>query len=208
MSGKRFFRRGRLRHRCRRFHRGLRHEWPRFQRRRCRRRPLLGLRIPRRQSQCWPAPDVLSHRPLREQRPAGSLKSRLQHPLPAVRSANLTVLYSLSRFLSRGRDVEGNTFARDFRNPGSVTGPFGLDRTHKLSVGGVFQLPWWAQVSFITHYYTALPVFLRVAGSPFGGNLAGIFTSDLNGDGSYAGSTVGGGDFLPGSKLGALNRSV
>ncbi|HVN08234.1 MAG TPA: carboxypeptidase regulatory-like domain-containing protein [Patescibacteria group bacterium] len=137
-----------------------------------------------------------------------SLQSRLNHPLPHLESANFKLSYALSRFDSQGRDVEGNTLARNFRDPGSVTGPFGLDRTNMLSAGGVLNLPWWTQVSFITHYYTALPVFLRTAGSPFGGSTAGIFTSDLDGDGSFAGSLSGGGDLLPGTKLGALNRTV
>jgi len=130
-----------------------------------------------------------------------NLQSRLSSPVPGVSSAYFTVSYSLSRFDTQGRDVEGNTFARDFRNPGSVTGPFGLDRTNMLSAGGYLSLPWWTQISFITHYYTALPVFLRVAGSPFGGNTAGIFTSDLNGDGSFAGSTTGGAIFYPAPSL-------
>lgn len=137
-----------------------------------------------------------------------SLQSQLRNPMSGLRSASFTVSYALSRFVGQGVDVEGGVVAPDFRNPGPVTGPSGLDRTSILSAGGVLQLPGWAQVSLITHYYTALPVTLQAAGSPFGGNTAGIFTSDLDGDGSFLGNTQGGGDLLPSTNLGALNRSV
>jgi Carboxypeptidase regulatory-like domain len=131
-----------------------------------------------------------------------SLQSQKKNPLPGIRNSNFIVSYSLSRYIGQARDSDFITNVSDFANPNSFIGPTGLDRRNQFSAGGVFDFPWWTRISFITHYYTALPVTLFIpAGS--------IFTSDLTGDGSFGGNTTGSqGDILPLTNIGSFNRGV
>src|SRR5207245_4820715 len=86
-----------------------------------------------------------------------------------------------------------------FRNTG-LSGPNGLDRTHQFSAGATFGFKYGAELSFITHWNSALPADVRL---PSGS----IFTADLTGDGSMAGTTLGQqGDLLPGTKPGGFGR--
>ncbi len=134
-----------------------------------------------------------------------SLKSQKKNLMPGIRNANFIVSYSYSRYIGQVNDTDFISVVRDFRNPNGTIGPTGLDRTNQFSAGGVFELPWWTELGIVTHYYTALPVTLFLPG---GGN---IFTTDLTGDGSFAGSQAaspGQGDILPGSNVGSLNRGL
>jgi len=127
------------------------------------------------------------------------LTSQWNNPLPGIRSANAVVSYALSRATASVRDVDFIANGYDFRNP-SISGPNGLDRTHQFSAGATFGLKYGAELSFITHWNSALPADVRL---PSGS----IFTADLNGDGSFSGFTLGqAGDLLPGTKPGAFGR--
>jgi len=127
------------------------------------------------------------------------LTSQWNNPLPGVKSANAVVSYALSRATAAVRDVDFIANAYDFNNT-SLSGPNGLDRTHQFSAGATFGMKYGVEMSFITHWNSALPADVKLpAGS--------IFTADLTGDGSGAGSTTGGsGDLLPGTKPGAFGR--
>ena len=127
------------------------------------------------------------------------LTSQWNSPLPGVRSVNAVVSYALSRATAAVRDVDFIANAYDFRNPG-LSGPNGLDRTHQFSAGATFSMKYGTELSFITHWNSALPVDVKL---PSGS----IFTADLTGDGSFAGFTGGqSGDLLPGTKPGGFGR--
>src|SRR2546425_2571975 len=128
-----------------------------------------------------------------------SLRSNLTSPLRGIRNLNWQVSYSLSRFQSMAQDVDFINDARDFRNPAGRIGPNGLDRTHQLSVGGIMELPLATRISFITHWYTALPANLTLSAS---GDPGEIFRTDLNGDGSTTA------DILTGTNIGSFGRDV
>jgi hypothetical protein len=131
-----------------------------------------------------------------------SLRTQRQNLMPGVRYSNFIISYSYSRYIGQVNDTDFISTVRDFRHPNSTIGPTGLDRTNQLSAGGVFDLPWWTEIGMVTHYYTALPVTLFI---PSGS----IFTADLTGDGSFAGSEVPSqGDILPGTNVGSLNRGL
>jgi Carboxypeptidase regulatory-like domain len=133
-----------------------------------------------------------------------SLKSQRKNLAPGIHNANFVISYSYSRYIGQVQDTDFISNAQDFRNPNSTIGPTGLDRTNQFSAGGVFELPWWTEIGLVTHYQSALPVTLYLPG---GGS---IFTTDITGDGSFAGSqsgTPGTGDILPGTNVGSLNRS-
>jgi len=132
------------------------------------------------------------------------LTSQLNSPIPGVKSINAQVSYAYSRAVASVKDVDFIANAYDFRNPG-LSGPNGLDRTHQFSAGATFNIKYGPELSFITHWNSALPADIRLATptSPVGA----IFTSDLTGDGSYAGLTGGQqGDLLPGTKPGGFGR--
>jgi hypothetical protein len=65
--------------------------------------------------------------------------------------------------------------------------------------------PWAIRFSAISHFYSPLPLTLRVPGA----GAAGIFISDLKGDGSGDGSgSYPLGDVLTGTNVGAFGRSI
>jgi hypothetical protein len=130
------------------------------------------------------------------------LVSNVSKPLWGVKHFNYQIAYSLSRFVSQAQDQDFINNSLDFANTGKYSGPNGLDRKHQFSAGAVLDFPWATRVSFVTHWYSALPKSLLLpAGS--------IFTSDLTGDGTFAGDTLGSqGDLLPGTNIGSFGRDV
>jgi len=130
------------------------------------------------------------------------LVSNVTKSLWGVKHFNYQIAYSLSRFVSQAQDQDFINNALDFANTGKYSGPNGLDRKHQFSAGAVLDFPWATRVSFVTHWYSALPKSLLLpAGS--------IFTSDLTGDGTFAGDTRGSqGDLLPGTNIGSFGRDV
>src|SRR5262249_2697638 len=127
------------------------------------------------------------------------LTSQWSPHLPGFRAMNTVVSYALSRATASVRDVDFIANGYDFRNPG-ISGPNGLDRTHQFSAGATMGFKYGAELSFITHWNSALPADVRF---PSGS----IFTADLNGDGSFSGFTLGqAGDLLPGTKPGSFGR--
>src|SRR5262249_1142464 len=125
------------------------------------------------------------------------LTSQWTNPLPAIRSINSQFSYAFSRATASVKDVDFIANAYDFRNPG-LSGPNGLDRTHQFSAGATLNFKYGPELSFITHWNSALPADIKLP-SPAGPTGA-IFTSDLTGDGSFAGFTSApSGDLLPGT---------
>jgi Carboxypeptidase regulatory-like domain len=123
-----------------------------------------------------------------------------------VKNLSLQAAYSLSRYVSTSTDSDFINNAVDNNNPDAFIGPNGLDRTHQISFGGVFELPAKFQLSLITHVYSPLPVTLQL---PVTGNPGGIFVSDVTGDGSGDGSVIyPTGDVLPGTNIGSYGRGV
>jgi hypothetical protein len=137
-----------------------------------------------------------------------SLKHNADHPVRGIRHANAQFSYALSRYVATAQDTDFINFAEDNNHPTAFLGPNGLDRRHQLSSGGTLDLPASFRLSLIAHFYSPLPLDLRL---PTSGSAGGIFVSDVTGDGTGDGTAVsngGVGDLLPGTKLGAFGRSV
>jgi Carboxypeptidase regulatory-like domain len=137
-----------------------------------------------------------------------SFKQQVTNPFRDVRSLNLQVSYSLSKYVSTAQDSDFINFAADNANPLKYIGPNGLDRRHQVSFGGTMDLPKAFRLGIIGHFYSPLPVTLTLnpTGAP-----GGIFVTDVTGDGTGDGSIVsngGLGDVLPGTNLGSFGRSV
>jgi hypothetical protein len=127
------------------------------------------------------------------------------HPMPGVMSSNLQVSYSLSRIVSSvpfGNGGAGDQFfitqngVYNNDNPTLNMGRTSLDHTHQISFGGSMTLKYGPQVGIIGHFFSAAPADLTLdpAGTS-GSATAGIFQSDVNGDGLL-------GDLIPGTNPG------
>jgi len=127
------------------------------------------------------------------------LKQQTSHFfVPGVKQANFQVSYSLSRYVSQVADSDFVNTATDSYSPDRFTGPNALDRTHQVSFGGTFDLPWFFQLGFIGHFYSPLPqsaLFEPSAGGP-----AAILQTDVTGDGTV-------GDPVPGTQIGDFMRT-
>ncbi len=137
-----------------------------------------------------------------------SLKQNLQNPFKHVKSLDLQISYSLSKFAAPAQDGDFVNIAQDFNKPLGFLGPNGLDRRHQVSFGGSMDIPYNFRIGFIGHFYSPLATTLYLAPS---GNAGGIFQTDLTGDGTGDGSFAsngGNGDILPGTSTGSFGRTV
>jgi len=142
-----------------------------------------------------------------------SYKQQLVNPMPGISSMNMTIAYTLSRFVSDGgSDQFFSANAFDFNNPSYFTGPTTQDRTDQFKFGITAEIAHHGpRFSVIGNFDTAPPSTIRLL-PPGGGNFgittpAVIFQSDLTGDGSV-------GDIVPtapgqaAGKPGQFDRSV
>ena len=137
-----------------------------------------------------------------------SYRQAVQNPFKNVKSLNLQISYSLSKYIATATDSDFINIATDFENPLHYVGPNGLDRRHQFSLGGWMDLPYSFSVGVISHFYSPLPqnLYLPTTGLP-----GGIFVSDVTGDGTGDGSFSSNGsigDILPGTNLGSFGRGV
>lgn len=137
-----------------------------------------------------------------------TLKQNVTNPMRGVKAANFQVSYSLSNFSSTGgqqangvasdSDQDFVIIAADNNNPGRYFGSTLLDRTHQISFGGYVDVPAGFRIGLISHFDSPLTSALDVPNTGSGGE---IFRTDFTGDGSVQ-------DPIPGTKLGAFDRSV
>lgn len=133
-----------------------------------------------------------------------SLKANVNHPITGIKNLSWQFSYSLSRYIGAARDGDFINAATDSNNPTKFIGPNALDRKHQLSFGGYVDLPWSIRFGAVSHFYSPLPVTLTLPTTS-----AGIFATDVTGDGTGDGSGVYGlGDILPGTNVGSFGRGV
>lgn len=131
-------------------------------------------------------------------------REQKNHPAPGLKATNFQVAYSLSRIVSTASSGNaGDQFftavSYDNDNPTRYIGPAGLDHTHVFSVGGSISPKYGPQIGLIGHIYSAPPLNLTLTPSSTGSSGAGIFQSDVTGDGTI-------GDIVPGTNPGAYMR--
>jgi hypothetical protein len=136
----------------------------------------------------------------------------MTNPVRWVKAANLQLAYSFSRFESpvafagntpRSNPVGANDpdsvlQAADNNDPLRFMGPSTLDRTHQVSFGGNFDMPFGFRLGIVGHFYSPLSTPAIVGSNGSGGQ---IFQTDFTGGGVYS-------QPLPGTKNGAFGRSV
>jgi hypothetical protein len=131
-----------------------------------------------------------------------SLKQQVKNPIRGVKTSSFQMSYSLSKFTSQVQDQDFVNVAVDNDDPLRFNGPNALDRTHQLSFGGTFDLPWFTRFSIIGHFDSPLPQNLSLPQLTSGGE---IFATDWLGSGIGSGQ---GGMPVPGTNLGDFQRSV
>ncbi len=126
------------------------------------------------------------------------------HPAPGIMASNFQVSYTLSRVVSTtgATGNAGDQFftatAYDQDNPALFIGPAALDHTNEISFGGTFRPKYGPQIGLIGHYYSAPPANLNLV-TPDGSTTAGIFKTDVTGDGLIN-------DLVPGTNPGFYMR--
>jgi hypothetical protein len=139
-----------------------------------------------------------------------SYKQQIANPLRGLTSMDLTVSYTLSRFVGNGgNDQNFSATAFDNNNPGFFTGPTSLDRTHQFKFGLTFDVAHRGpRFSIIGNFASAPPttLLLSAQGSPAETSSGEIYRTDLTGDGTVQ-------DVFPGTggtagKPGQFMRSV
>ena len=131
-----------------------------------------------------------------------TLKQNLDHPFRFVKSMDMQVSYAFSKYVATAQDSDFINSAEDNNFPTRLIGPNGLDRRNQVSFGGTLDLPASFRLGVIGHFYSPLPIDLRL---PTSGNPGGIFVTDVTGDGTGDGTSAsngGIGDLVPGTKLG------
>ncbi|HSH15963.1 MAG TPA: hypothetical protein VLD18_08020, partial [Verrucomicrobiae bacterium] len=130
-----------------------------------------------------------------------NLRGRLPNAGRALRNSFIVASYAFGQLEGTGEDQGRlNTTDRvDNDNPLGFRGPTSLDRTHILSVAGLFTIPGGIQINSLWKAFSVLPQTLfapQVVGSG-----AEIFHTDFNGDGT-------GQDLLPGTNRGSYGRKI
>ena len=137
-----------------------------------------------------------------------SLKTHLGNPFRGAQGLDMQVSYAFSGYEATAQDSDFINSAEDTNAATHFIGPNALDRTHQISYGGTLDLPKSFRVSVMSHFYSPLPLNLRL---PTTGEAGGIFVTDVTGDGTGDGTAVsngnGFGDLLPGTNLGSYGRT-
>jgi Carboxypeptidase regulatory-like domain len=138
------------------------------------------------------------------------LVQNVANPIRGIKSANFQVSYALSRFVNpmafQGNFAPSNAVsasdqdfvlqAADNNHPLKFMGPSLLDRTHQLSFGGNFDVPYGFRLGIIGHFYSPLSSPTVVGSTGSGGQ---IFQTDFTGGGSVS-------QPLPGTTNGSFQR--
>jgi hypothetical protein len=130
------------------------------------------------------------------------LIQKVTNPMRGVKNANFQFSYSLSRFDSLVQDQDFVNLATNNDNPLQFFGPNSLDRTHQISFGGTFSLPWYTQLSFIGHFLSPLSGSLELPELTSGGE---IFATDWLGSGLGSGAAA---EPVPGTQIGQFMRGT
>jgi len=130
------------------------------------------------------------------------LVQKVSNPIRGVKNVNFQFSYSLSRFDSLVEDQDFVNLAANNDNPLQFFGPNSLDRTHQISFGGTFSLPWYTQLSFIGHFLSPLSASLELPELTSGGE---IFATDWYGSGLGSGAAP---EYVPGTQIGQFMRGT
>ena len=117
-----------------------------------------------------------------------SYRQRVGNPVRGLTSMDLTVAYTLSRFVGDGGDDQNfSAIAFDNNKPGFFTGPTQQDRTHQFKFGLTVDIAHHGpRFSVTSAFASAVPSTMRLTSgaSPAETSTGEIFRTDLTGDGT------------------------
>ncbi|HMG02777.1 MAG TPA: carboxypeptidase regulatory-like domain-containing protein [Edaphobacter sp.] len=135
-------------------------------------------------------------------------KQSKNHPTPGINSVNIQGSYSLSRVVSSygagSTDSSDQFFGSaasswDYDNPTLYMGRSALDHKHQMTMAAIFNFKYGPRLALTGQFRSAAPTNLTL--DNLNGGTAGIFTSDVTGDGTV-------GDIAPGTLPGAYMHDV
>lgn len=135
-------------------------------------------------------------------------KQSKTHPTPGINSVNIQGSYSLSRIVSSygsgSTDSSDQFFGSaastwDNDNPTLYMGRSALDHKHQVTMAAIFNFKYGPRVALTGQFRSAAPTNLTL--DNLNGGTAGIFTSDVTGDGTV-------GDIAPGTLPGSYMHDV
>ena len=91
-----------------------------------------------------------------------SLKTHLGNPFRGAQGLDMQVSYAFSGYEATAQDSDFINSAEDTNAATRFIGPNALDRTHQISYGGTLDLPKSFRVSVMSHFYSPLPLNLRL----------------------------------------------
>jgi hypothetical protein len=128
------------------------------------------------------------------------LAQRFSSPSNGIRTAELQIAYTYSKFTSQNGDQDIAALAVNNDRPLEFTGPNGMDRKHQISFGGTFEFPALTHVSFFGHFYSPLSQTIELPQLTNGGE---IFATDWIGSGLASGAPP---EPIPGTGAGQFMR--
>jgi hypothetical protein len=135
-------------------------------------------------------------------------KQSKTHPAPGINSVNIQGSYSMSRVVSSygagSTDSSDQFFGSaastwDYDNPTLYMGRSALDHKHQVTMAAILNFKYGPRVALTGQFRSAAPTNLTL--DNLNGGTAGIFTSDVTGDGTV-------GDIAPGTLPGAYMHDV
>ena len=97
-----------------------------------------------------------------------SLKQNLNLANGRIKRANLQISYAFSRYEATAQDTDFINFAEDNNHPTQFIGPNGLRSKISDFVRWNRELPHSLRLSVISHFYSPLPLNLRLPDQRFG----------------------------------------
>ena len=130
------------------------------------------------------------------------LVQTFSRPMNGIKTAQLLVSYTFSKFLSQSPDQDLAMVAINNDSPLQFTGDNGMDRTHQISYGGTFEFPERIHVSLLGHIFSPLAQTLLLPQLTNGGQ---IYATDWIGSGLGSNAAP---EPLPGTQIGQFMRKT
>lgn len=130
------------------------------------------------------------------------LVQTFSRPANGVKSAQLLVSYTFSKFISQSPDQDLAMVAINNDRPLQFTGDNGMDRKHQISLGGTFEFPKRIHVSMLGHFFSPLAQTLLLPQLTNGGQ---IYATDWIGSGLGSAAAP---EPLPGTQIGQFMRKT
>ena len=130
------------------------------------------------------------------------LVQTFSRPANGIKTAQLLISYTFSKFVSESADQDLATVAINNDRPLQFSGDNGMDRKHQLSFGGTFEFPERIHISMLGHFFSPLAQTLLLPQLTNGGQ---IYATDWIGSGLGSAAAP---EPVPGTQIGQFMRKT